>query len=206
MILYLSRRWTLKAKLKFLSDTPDKIQDKKVQGGCPHPFFEIEGCRRHEKIHCIPCNWPHPQKISHWKVRVSILGWNGPFFAFLLGMNEKPNCPKCDAVEVVKNGKTRGKQRVKCKNCNFQFTSLVPRGYPPETKARVIELYNHGLSIRAAARLQGVSRSSALNWIKEFAKKNIWKTCSRIRYSRRAGRNVALPGVKEEQIVDMESL
>ena len=86
-------------------------------------------------------------------------------------MNEKPNCPKCDAVEVVKNGKTRGKQRFKCKNCNFQFTSLVPRGYPPETKARVIELYNHGLSIRAAARLQGVSRSSALNWIKEFAKK-----------------------------------
>ena len=90
-------------------------------------------------------------------------------------MNEKPNCPKCDAVDVVKNGKTRGKQRVKCKNCNFQFTSLVPRGYPPETKAKVIELYNHGLSIRAAARLQGVSRSSALNWIKEFAKKKYMK-------------------------------
>lgn len=63
-------------------------------------------------------------------------------------MNNKPTCPKCGASEVVKNGKARGKQRFKCKNCNFQFTILVPRGYPPETKARVIDLYNHGLSIR----------------------------------------------------------
>ena len=88
-------------------------------------------------------------------------------------MNEKPKCPKCDALEVVKNGKTRGKQRYKCKKCNYQFTSLVSRGFAPEIKAKVIELYNHGLSIRAAAKLQGVSRTSALNWIKEFAKKNI---------------------------------
>ncbi len=86
-------------------------------------------------------------------------------------MNEKPVCPKCGATEVVKNGKARGKQRFKCKECGFQFTSHPPRCYPPETKARVIGLYNHGLSIRAAARLQSVSRTSALNWIREFAKK-----------------------------------
>ena len=88
-------------------------------------------------------------------------------------MNEKPICPKCNAKEVIKSGHAKGKQRFKCKKCNFHFTTLVPRGYPPETKARVIELYNHGLSIRAAAKLQGVSRTSALNWIKSFAKKNI---------------------------------
>ena len=58
-----------------------------------------------------------------------------------------------------------------CKKCNYQFTSLVPRGFAPEIKAKVIELYNHGLSIRAAANIQGVSRTSALNRIKEFAKK-----------------------------------
>lgn len=88
-------------------------------------------------------------------------------------MNETPNCPKYNAAETVKNGKTRGKQRFKCKNCNFQFTSLSPRGYPPEVKAGVVELYNHGLSICAAAKLQGVSRTSALNWIKGLAKKNL---------------------------------
>ena len=88
-------------------------------------------------------------------------------------MNEKPLCPRCASSEVIKNGSAKGKPRFKCKRCNFQFTKLeaVPRGYPPETKARVIELYNHGMSIRAAAKLEGVSRTSALNWIKEFAKK-----------------------------------
>ena len=99
-------------------------------------------------------------------------------------MNEKPKYPQCAAQEVVKNGKTRGTQRFKCKRCNYQFTSLVPRGFAPEIKAKVIELYNHGLSIRAAAKLQGVSRTSALNWIREFAKKNICEACSRGRHSR----------------------
>ena len=88
-------------------------------------------------------------------------------------MSANPNCPKCGAKSVIKNGKIWGKQRFKCKDCGFQFTSLSARGYAPEIKAKVIELYNHGLSIRAAAKLQGVSRTSALNWIKEFAKKNI---------------------------------
>lgn len=88
-------------------------------------------------------------------------------------MNANPECPSCAAKEVIKSGHAKGKQRFKCKKCNFQFTRLTPRGYPPETKARVIELYNHGLSIRAAARLQKVSRTTALNWIREFAKKNI---------------------------------
>ena len=90
-------------------------------------------------------------------------------------MTIKPICPRCTASEVIKNGSAKGKPRFKCKKCNFQFTRLeaAPRGYPPETKARVIELYNHGLSIRASAKLAGVSRTSALNWIKELAKKNL---------------------------------
>ena len=88
-------------------------------------------------------------------------------------MNEKAICPKCKASEVVKNGKVKGIQRFKCKSCDFQFTRCTPRGYSPETKARAVELYNHGLSIRAAAKLQGVSRTSVLNWIKQAAKKNI---------------------------------
>lgn len=86
-------------------------------------------------------------------------------------MNQASDCLKCKSDEVVKNGKVKGKQGFKCKNCNFQFTSLAPRGYPPETKALIIELYNHGLSLRAAAKLQGVLSSSVLNWNKELAKK-----------------------------------
>ena len=88
-------------------------------------------------------------------------------------MNKNPNCPKCAAFEVVKNGKARGKQRFKCKKCNMQFTRLTPRGNSLEVKVRAVDLYNHGLSMRAVARLLGVSATSVLDWIKMIAKKNL---------------------------------
>ena len=85
-------------------------------------------------------------------------------------MNEKPPCPKCQSIEVVKNGKVQGKQRYKCKSCSLQFTRLTPRGRPAQEKAMAITLYTLGLSIRAIARLIGVSPTAVLKWIKTFAK------------------------------------
>ena len=85
-------------------------------------------------------------------------------------MNEKPPCPKCQSIEVVKNGKVQGKQRYKCKFCSLQFTRLTPRGRPAQEKAMAVTLYTLGLSIRAIARLIGVSPTAVLKWIKTFAK------------------------------------
>ena len=85
-------------------------------------------------------------------------------------MNEKPPCPKCQSIEVVKNGKVQGKQRYKCKSCSLQFTRLTPRGRPAQEKAMAVTLYTIGLSIRAIARLIGVSPTAVLKWIKTFAK------------------------------------
>ena len=85
-------------------------------------------------------------------------------------MNEKPPCPKCQSIEVVKNGKVQGKQRYKCKSCSLQFTRLTPRGRPAQEKAMAVPLYTLGLSIRAIARLIGVSPTAVLKWIKTFAK------------------------------------
>ena len=85
-------------------------------------------------------------------------------------MNEKPPCPKCQSREVVKNGKVQGKQRYKCKSCSLQFTRLTPRGRPAQGKAMAVTLYTLGLSIRAIARLIGVSPTAVLKWIKTFAK------------------------------------
>lgn len=85
-------------------------------------------------------------------------------------MNEKPPCPKCQSIEVVKNGKVQGKQRYKCKSCSLQFTRLTPRGRPAQEKAMAVTLYTLGLSIRAIARLIGVSSTAVLKWIKTFAK------------------------------------
>ena len=85
-------------------------------------------------------------------------------------MNEKPPCPKCQSIEVVKNGQVQGKQRYKCKSCSLQFTRLTPRGRPAQEKAMAVTLYTLGLSIRAIARLIGVSPTAVLKWIKTFAK------------------------------------
>ena len=85
-------------------------------------------------------------------------------------MNEKPPCTKCQSIEVVKNGKVQGKQRYKCKSCSLQFTRLTPRGRPAQEKAMAVTLYTLGLSIRAIARLIGVSPTAVLKWIKTFAK------------------------------------
>lgn len=85
-------------------------------------------------------------------------------------MNEKPPCPKCQSIEVVKNGKVQGEQRYKCKSCSLQFTRLTPRGRPAQEKAMAVTLYTLGLSIRAIARLIGVSPTAVLKWIKTFAK------------------------------------
>ena len=85
-------------------------------------------------------------------------------------MNEKPPCPKCQSIEVVKNGKVQEKQRYKCKSCSLQFTRLTPRGRPAQEKAMAVTLYTLGLSIRAIARLIGVSPTAVLKWIKTFAK------------------------------------
>ena len=85
-------------------------------------------------------------------------------------MNEKPPCPKCQSIEVVKNGKVQGTQRYKCKSCSLQFTRLTPRGRPAQEKAMAETLYTLGLSIRAIARLIGVSPTAVLKWIKTFAK------------------------------------
>ena len=85
-------------------------------------------------------------------------------------MNEKPPCPNCQSIEVVKNGKVQGKQRYKCKSCSLQFTRLTPRGRPAQEKAMAVTLYTLGLSIRAIARLIGVSPTAVLKWIQTFAK------------------------------------
>lgn len=85
-------------------------------------------------------------------------------------MNEKPPCPKCQSIEVVKNEKVQEKQRYKCKSCSLQFTRLTPRGRPAQEKAMAVTLYTLGLSIRAIARLIGVSPTAVLKWIKTFAK------------------------------------
>ena len=90
-------------------------------------------------------------------------------------MNERPACPKCNAANVIKNGKVQGKQRFRCKLCSYQFTRLTPLGRPAQEKGMAITLYTLGLSIRAIAKLFDLSPNAVLKWIKKFTKEQYEK-------------------------------
>ena len=87
-------------------------------------------------------------------------------------MEAKPNCPKCHASTVDRNGKILGKQRYRCKECGFQFTRTTARGRPAHEKALAVTLYTTmGLSLSAIARLFHVSPPAVLRWVRNFAER-----------------------------------
>lgn len=90
-------------------------------------------------------------------------------------MNKNPSCPKCQCAEVVRNGKVKEKQCVKCKNCSFRFTRLIPRGHAPSEKALAIVLCTLELSMNAISKIFDVSAQSVLNWARNFAIANYEK-------------------------------
>src|SRR3954453_23082052 len=51
-----------------------------------------------------------------------------------MGVQERPCCPRCGSVRVVKCGHARGKQRWLCRRCQYQFTRRDGYGTPDEVK------------------------------------------------------------------------
>jgi transposase len=84
----------------------------------------------------------------------------------------KKTCKRCNGINVVNNGKVRGKQRYKCKDCGYNFIEGDSRGkIRPEAKALALLLYGSGkASYGMIARLFNVSRTAVLYWIKAIGK------------------------------------
>ena len=87
----------------------------------------------------------------------------------------KPKCPKCSSSKTYKNGKVKGVQRYKCKECHYQFTRTTPRGRSAADKALAVTLYLMGVSMNAIGRLLQVSTPAVLSWIRKFALDNYEK-------------------------------
>ena len=82
-------------------------------------------------------------------------------------------CPKCEHQRIIKSGFVKGKQRYKCKSCNYQFTQpTTERGKPLWMKLDAVLLYLGGMSMNAIANHLNVSAKAVLNWIRDFAKLN----------------------------------
>ena len=80
-------------------------------------------------------------------------------------------CKRCGSTHCVRNGKVRGKQRYKCKECGFNFVEGDNRQKIGAVgRALAILLYGSGnVSYGFIARLFGVSRTTVLRWIRQAA-------------------------------------
>ena len=64
----------------------------------------------------------------------------------------------------------QGKQRYKCKSCNYQWTeNHSHRGRPVAERALAVFLYCHGLSMNAIAKMFHAAPSTILRWIRNFS-------------------------------------
>ena len=78
-----------------------------------------------------------------------------------------PLCPRCGAAHIVRNGRTRaGSVNLLCRGCGRRFVP-APKRVPitPDREDLVRRLLLERLSLRAIARVAGVSRA----WLQRFA-------------------------------------
>ena len=79
------------------------------------------------------------------------------------------NCPKCSSEKYTKDGKIKGIQRYKCKECSYRYTvEIKSTAKPKNIKRQALELYLEGLGFRSIGRFLNVSHVSVYNWIKAF--------------------------------------
>lgn len=81
--------------------------------------------------------------------------------------SKKITCPKCGAVDCIKDGYASGRQRYKCKKCYYRHT-IEQKGFSNKVKRRALILYLHGLDYRSISLILQCSHVSVYNWIKPF--------------------------------------
>lgn len=91
-------------------------------------------------------------------------------YAFLyIRFMEPVTCPKCRNDQTVKSGIVKGRQRYRCKQCNYFFTVLKEgKQIDPYYVIKALQLYIEGVSLREIERLIGVSHVSVINWVRKY--------------------------------------
>ena len=83
------------------------------------------------------------------------------------------DCPKCDSAEYGKGGIVIGRQRYRCKECDYRYTvgKRSPR-VPEEKKRFAIKLYLEGMGFGAIGRVPKVGRVGVMNWVGRYARQS----------------------------------
>ena len=84
------------------------------------------------------------------------------------------HCPKCYSTNFVKAGFSFGKQRHKCKDCNYYFSvQCKSTKKPDEVKEMAIKMYLEGLGFHAIGRLLGISYGTTVyQWVEQLGQKH----------------------------------
>ncbi|MBT1701902.1 IS1/IS1595 family N-terminal zinc-binding domain-containing protein [Chryseosolibacter indicus] len=78
-------------------------------------------------------------------------------------------CPKCKHDVLIKSGIVKGRQRFRCKKCDYFFTVLKEgKNIDPYYVIKALQLYIEGVTLREIERILGVSHVSVLNWVKKY--------------------------------------
>ena len=78
---------------------------------------------------------------------------------------------RCQSEKSVKAGKMNCKQRYRCKDCGYHFTSEDGRvKYIANDRFVALSLYRKGLSLRSIAEIIGTSNVLILYWIRNIGR------------------------------------
>ncbi len=79
------------------------------------------------------------------------------------------NCPRCASADKVKSGLKSGRQRYKCKSCQYFFTVAHKSDTATTAQRRLaLTLYLEGLGFRSIGRILGFSHVAVYQWVKTF--------------------------------------
>jgi IS1 family transposase len=80
------------------------------------------------------------------------------------------HCPKCNSLNLEKNGTYKGSQKYHCLDCNDYGTlDPQPKAYPESFKEQVLRTYRERASMRGIERIFGIARQTLARWLKEKA-------------------------------------
>ncbi|PQJ19284.1 transposase [Nonlabens tegetincola] len=78
-------------------------------------------------------------------------------------------CPNCSSQNQIKSGVIKGRQRYKCKDCNYNFTvEKMGKKIDDYYVNKALQLYLEGLTYREIERILGISHVSVMNWVKKY--------------------------------------
>jgi transposase-like protein len=82
--------------------------------------------------------------------------------------NISMKCPRCESIEISKNGTRNNKQNFICKQCGRQFVEYSSaRGYSAEIRQICLRMRRQGMAYRKIEELTGVSHNTVIAWDKE---------------------------------------